>query len=219
MEEIELNMMPRTVKGKEVKALRRAGIVPAVLYSRHAGTISLQANDRELMRVLTRAGGSRLVKLNVAGEKDSHMALVREVQREPIRGDVWHVDFYGVSMTEKITVQIPIRFEGTSPAVARNEGVVNYSLETIEIECLPGDLIDSVQVDLSSLTKVGDVIRVGDLKVPDKIKVLADLEDAVVRVSHLAAEEIEAPAAAAPAIVEPEVIKKGKAEEEGEAEE
>ncbi len=215
MEQIELNVMPRTVKGKQVSALRRSGTVPAVLYGRRAEPVSLQANARELMRVLVRAGGSRLVALKVGDEHEPRMALVREVQREPIRGTLLHVDFYGVSMTEKITVEVPVRFEGASPAVARNEGVLTYGSDTIEIECLPGDLIDAIHVDLNGLEKVGDAIRVGDLKVPDTIKILAGPDDLVVRVTHLAAEEVEAPAAAAVVTpTEPEVIKKGKAEEE-----
>ncbi len=216
MEQIELNVQPRTITGKQVSTLRRAGIVPAVLYARHSEPVSLQANGRELMRVLTRAGGSRLVKINIEGSREARMALVREVQREPIRGDLLHVDFYGVSMSEKITVAVPVRFEGASPVVTRNEGVLNYGSETIEIECLPGDLIDGITVDLSTLDHVGAAIYVSDLKLPDTIKVLANADDLVVRVSHLAAEEVEGAAAAAP---EPEVIKKGKAEEaEGEAE-
>ena len=119
MEQIELNLKPRTVKGKQVSNLRRAGDVPAVLYSRHADPVVVQANTRELLRVLTRAGGSRLVKLNIEGTPESRMALVREVQREPIKGTLLHVDFFGVSMSEKITVEIPIRYEGISPAVTR----------------------------------------------------------------------------------------------------
>jgi large subunit ribosomal protein L25 len=216
MEQIELNVTPRTVVGKQIGALRRSGFVPAVLYGRRATPLSLQANDRELMRVLTRAGGSRLVTLKITGESEPSMALVREVQREPIKGTLLHVDFYGVSMTEKIDVEIPIRFEGTSPAAARNEGVLTYGSDTVEIECLPGDLIDAIHVDLSGLVKVGDVIRVGDLKLPDTIKILASPDDLVVRVTHLAVEEVEAPVGAAAVAVpaEPEVIKKGKAEEE-----
>ena len=143
MEQIELNVQPRTVVGKQVKALRRAGDVPAVLYSRRGEPVILQANNRELLRVLTRAGGSRLVKLNIAGAKDAPMALVREVQREPIKGTVLHVDFYGVSMTEVIKVEVPIRYDGVSPAVTRNEGVLIHAMDSIEIECLPGDLIDA----------------------------------------------------------------------------
>ena len=176
MEEIALDMQPRTVVGKQVKALRREGNVPAVLYSRRGEPVILQANNRELLRVLARAGGSRLIKLNIAGAKDAPMALVREVQREPIKGAVLHVDFFGVSMTEVIKVEIPIRYDGVSPAVTRNEGVLIHAMDTIEIECLPGDLIDAVAIDVSTLDKVGDVIRVSDLKVPAAVKLLADSE-------------------------------------------
>ncbi len=218
MEQIELNVQPRTVVGKQVKALRREGNVPAVLYSRRDEPVILQANNRELMRVLARAGGSRLVKLNIPGRKDAPVALVREVQREPIKGTLLHVDFYGVSMTEVITVDVPIRYEGVSPAVTRNEGVLIHAMDSIEIECLPGDLIDAIAIDVSTLDKVGDVIRVSDLKIPDTIKLLADLDATVTRVSYLTGEEVEAPTTAEAVVVEPEVIKKGKAEEEGEEE-
>jgi large subunit ribosomal protein L25 len=215
MEEIVLNMEPRTVVGKQVKALRRDGNVPAVLYSRRGEPVILQANNRELLRVLQRAGGSRLVKLNISGAQDAPMALVREVQREPIKGSVLHVDFFGVSMTEAIKLEIPIRYEGASPAVTRNEGVLIHSMDAIEIECLPGDLIDAVAIDVSTLEKVGDVIRVSDLKVPAAVKLLADPEATVARVTYLAGEEAEAAGGEA-VMAEPEVIKKGKTEEEAE---
>ena len=218
MEQIELSVAPRTIKGKEVSGLRRSGVVPAVLYGRHTAPVSLQANGRELMRVLMKAGSSRLVTLNIEGSAEPRMALVREVQREPIKGSVLHVDFFGVSMTEAIKVEVPIRYEGASPAVARNEGVLIHVMDSIEIECLPGDLIDSVSIDVSTLDKVGDVIRVSDLKVPATVKLLADSEATIARVSHLAGEEVEVAAATTEAVVaEPEVIKKGKIEEEEEA--
>ena len=217
MEQIELSVAPRTIKGKEVSGLRRSGVVPAVLYGRHTAPVSLQANGRELMRVLMKAGSSRLVTLNVEGETAPRMALVREVQREPIRGDLWHVDFYGVSMTEKITLSIRVRFDGVSPAAALNEGVLTYGNDSVEIECLPGDLIDSLVVDLTRLVKVGDVVHVSDLKVPETVKILSNPDDLVVRVTRLAAEEA-ADAVAAVTSTEPEVIKKGKTDEEGEEE-
>ena len=217
MEQIELSVAPRTIKGKEVSGLRRSGIVPAVLYGRRAEPVSLQANGRELMRVLMKAGSSRLVTLKIEGAAESRMALVREVQREPIRGDLWHVDFYGVSMTEKITLAIRVRFDGVSPAAALNEGVLTYGNDSVEIECLPGDLIDSLVVDLTRLAKVGDVVHVSDLKVPETVKILSNPDDLVVRVTRLAAEEA-ADAAAAVTSTEPEVIKKGKTDEEGEEE-
>ena len=217
MEQIELSVAPRTIKGKEVSGLRRSGVVPAVLYGRHTAPVSLQANGRELMRVLMKAGSSRLVTLNVEGEAAPRMALEREVQREPIRGDLWHVDFYGVSMTEKITLSIRVRFDGVSPAAALNEGVLTYGNDSVEIECLPGDLIDALVVDLTRLTKVGDVVHVSDLKVPETVKILSNPDDLVVRVTRLTAEEA-ADVVAAVTSTEPEVIKKGKTDEEGEEE-
>jgi large subunit ribosomal protein L25 len=217
MEQIELSVAPRTIKGKEVSGLRRSGIVPAVLYGRRAEPVSLQANGRELMRVLMQAGSSRLVTLKIEGSAEPRMALVREVQREPIRGDLWHVDFYGVSMTERITLSIRVRFDGVSPAAALNEGVLTYGNDSVEIECLPGDLIDSLVVDLTRLVKVGDAVHVSDLQVPETVKVLSNPEDLVVRVTRLAAEEA-ADVVAAVVSTEPEVIKKGKEEEEGEEE-
>lgn len=215
MEQIELSVAPRSIKGKEVSRLRRSGFVPAVLYGRRAEPVSLQANGRELLRVLMKAGSSHLVKLNIDGAVEPRMALVREVQREPIRGTVLHVDFYGVSMSEKITVAIRVRFEGESPAVTLNEGVLTYGNDSVEIECLPGDLIDSLVVDLTRLAKIGDAVHVSDLKAPETVKILSNPDDLVVRVTRLATEEVEAPVAAVVS-TEPEVIKKGKAEEEGE---
>jgi large subunit ribosomal protein L25 len=112
-------------------------------------------------------------------------------------------------------LEIPIRYEGASPAVTRNEGVLIHSMDAIEIECLPGDLIDAVAIDVSTLEKVGDVIRVSDLKVPAAVKLLADPEATVARVTYLAGEEAEAAGGEA-VMAEPEVIKKGKTEEEAE---
>ncbi|HZY44954.1 MAG TPA: 50S ribosomal protein L25 [Anaerolineae bacterium] len=216
MDQIELNVAPREVTGKQVSVLRRAGLVPVVMYGRHDKPLVLQAKARELMKVLSKAGSSRLISIKVDGESDTHMALVREIQREPIRGDLLHTDFYAVSMTEEITVEVSIHFTGASPAAVRNEGVLTYGATTIEIECLPGDLIDSISVDLSSLAQVGDAIHVRDLTIPGTIKVLDDADDLVVRVTYLAAEEVEPVpgAAVTEAVVEPEVIKKGKIEEE-----
>jgi large subunit ribosomal protein L25 len=113
-------------------------------------------------------------------------------------------------------VAIRVRFEGESPAAALNEGVLTYGNDSVEIECLPGDLIDSLVVDLTHLMKVGDAVHVSDLTVPETVKILSNPDDLVVRVTRLAAEEVEAPVAVAAVVsTEPEVIKKGK-EEEGE---
>src|SRR3990172_8851122 len=165
MEQIELSATPRTVIGKQVRALRRAGHVPLVVYGAHIQPVALQADAKELTRVLRQAGGSRLIAVNASGE--TRMTLAREVQSEPISGQILHVDLLAVSMTERLRTEVPLALDGKSPAVKRGEGVLVTGLDTLEIECLPTDLPDRIHVDLNLLEKVGDAIHVKDLRVLD----------------------------------------------------
>jgi large subunit ribosomal protein L25 len=214
MDKIELNAAPRKVIGKQVKALRRAGLVPANLYSRSIEPVSLQIDARTLNRVLMHAGQSRLITLNVKG-REPVMTIAREIQREPVTGSLYHVDLFAVSMTERIKLDVRIMLVGESPAVQRGEGVLVHALNTVEIECLPGDLIDSIRLDISGLDKVDAHLAVKDLPVSAGVQVLADPDETVVRVSPVReekAEEVVVPTGEEAAEVE--VIEKGKKEEE-----
>jgi len=215
MEQIELDVAPRQVIGKQVKALRRAGQVPVNLYGRGMKPIALQGNARSVTRVLSRTGQSRLINLNVQGQTQPHVVLAREIQREPITGSLYHVDFMAVSMTERIKVQIQVVLVGESPAAQRGEGVLVQAINSLEVECLPGDLMDAIRVDVSTLDKIDAQITVKDLQVPESIKVLADPDDMVVRVTPAREEKVEEVVpVAAEAAAEVEVIEKGKKEEE-----
>jgi large subunit ribosomal protein L25 len=214
MEQYELTAAPRQVIGKQVKALRRAGQVPAILYGRNVEPMALQLEARSLSRVLSRVGQSRLIKLNVQGQPEPHMALARAIHREPITGSLYHVDFLAVSMTEKIKVQVQVILVGESPAVQRGEGVLVHALNSIEIQCLPGDLMDAIRVDVSTLDKVDAQIIVKDLKVSEGIEILAELDEMVVRVTPVREEKVEEVVPAAEVVAEVEVIEKGKKEEE-----
>ncbi len=217
MAEIVLNARPRTIKGKQVKALRRQGWIPAVLYGRHIQPITIQVEGKELQRVLAQArGGTRLITLQVDGE--THLALIREVQREPIRREILHVDFQAVEMTEKIRVEVPVVFVGVSPAVERGEGILVHGLTHVEIECLPKDLIESITVDLSRLDRVDAAIYVRDLQVPPGITVVSDPDELIALVTAPAAEVLEEAVLPAEA-PEVEVIGRGKKAEEEEEEE
>ncbi len=211
MEKIELTAAPRQVIGKQVKAMRRAGIVPVVLYGRNVEPQALQIDAKVLTRVLARAGTGRLITVKLDGKEQ--MALARDIQREPITGNLYHVDLMAVSMTEKIKVDVPIVLFGESPAVQRNEGVLGTTLASIQVECLPGDLVDAIRVDVSGLNKVDDQILVKDLSIPQGLEVLTPGDETVVRVTPIREEKIEeaVPAAEAPEV---EVIEKGKKEEE-----
>jgi len=215
MEQIELTAAPRQVIGKQVKALRRAGLVPANLYGRSVEPQALQVEARALGRVLARAGQSRLIKLNVEGKAEPYMALARDIQREAIKGGLYHVDFFAVSMTERIKLEVQIVLMGDSPAVQRGEGVLVHALSNIQIECLPGDLIDAIRVDVSTLDKVNMQIAIKDLGVSERIKILADPDEMVVRVTPVKEEKVEEVVVpTTEAVAEVEVIEKGKKEEE-----
>lgn len=189
-ERITLSAGKRTVTGKHVKQLRREGWVPGVMYGHGFDSVALQFEERNLTRLLSRVGGSQLIQIDVEGAKEPEMALVRDVQRDPIRGTVLHVDFYRVQMTERLTAEIPLLLEGESPVIAINEGILLQGLSTIEVECLPGDLVDAIAVDLADLLEVDDSIHVKDLAIPSGIDVLTDPDELVVRVAPLAEEEV-----------------------------
>lgn len=214
MDQLELTAEPRRVIGKQVKALRRAGQVPAILYGRNVEPMPLQLDAKLLNRVLSRAGQSRLIKLILQGRAEPQMALARAIHREPITGSLYHVDFMAVTMTERIKVQVPVVLVGESPAVQRSEGVLVHALNNVEIECLPGDLIDAIRVDVSALDKVDAQVLVKDLLVSDRIKILAESGEMVVRVTPVREEKVEEVVPVAEAAPEVEVIEKGKKEEE-----
>jgi large subunit ribosomal protein L25 len=214
MDQIELYATPRQVIGKQVKALRRTGQVPVNLYGRSVKPVALQVDAKSLNRVLSHAGTSRLITLNVQGRKETQLALARDIQREPITGSLYHVDLLAVSMTERIKVEVQIAIVGESPAVQRGEGVLVHALNNVEVECLPGDLVDIIRVDVSTLDKLDAQITVKELPVSDRVKILADPDEMVVRVTPVKEEKVEEVVPTGEAAAEVEVIEKGKKEEE-----
>ncbi|HEY9077275.1 MAG TPA: 50S ribosomal protein L25 [Anaerolineaceae bacterium] len=210
MEKNVLNASLRTVTGKQVKALRRQGLIPAVLYGHNLTPTPITLNAREATRLLSSLTKSSLVTINLGNEV--HSALVREKQRNFIKGDLLHVDFQVVSLTEKIRTSVSLELVGTSPAVKDYNGVVVTNLTELEVECFPQDLPEHVRVDISKLVKIGDSILVRDVDLSDKVEVLADPDEVIVVVTLSGTEEITP--AEGEAVSEPEVIEKGKKEEE-----
>jgi large subunit ribosomal protein L25 len=216
-EQVTLTAKRRAVLGKHVKQLRRQGWVPGVMYGHGFEAIPLQFENRKLSKLLSHVSGSQLVSIQVADQEEPEMALVRDVQRDPIRGDVLHVDFYRVQMTERLTAEIPLVIVGESPVIRQHEGILLQGISAIEVECLPGDLVDEIAVDLSDLEEVGQGVYVRDLAVPSGIDVLTDLDEMIVRVVAMAEEEIVEEAALE--AEEVEVITEAKEEEAGAEEE
>jgi large subunit ribosomal protein L25 len=208
---IELAAEPRTVLGKQVSQLRRDGWVPAVMYGHDFDPLPLQLQGHGLKRVLAEIGGSQLVGIQIKGKDQPEMALVRSVQRDPIKGTLLHMDFYRVSMTEKLTTEVSLTFVGESPVVTLKEGLLLHGISFIEVRCLPGDLVDTIGIDLSGL-EVNQSLYVRDLAIPAGIEILTDPDEMIVRVVPLEAEEVleEAPVAE---VAEVEVITEAKPEE------
>ena len=187
----ELLVEPRTVTGKKVNNLRRQGYVPAVLYGRETAPMNLQCPAVDLERILKGAGVTSLINLQIGDGGEKRTALVRDVQYDVIRRTIQHADFYQVVMSEKITTEVDIVLTGTSLVETEGEGTVLQDMNTVEIQCLPGDLISTIEVDISSLAMPGDTLTVKDLQVPTLITILAEQDGLVAYVQAFRAEQVE----------------------------
>lgn len=217
MEKVVLNATKRDVVGKQVKALRREGKLPAVIYGRHTDPISIVLDAHAATLALSKASSSTLVTLDVDGTK--YPALIREKQRDFIKNRLLHVDFLAVSLTEKLRATVSLHFHGVSTAVKDYSAVMVHNLEQFHVECLPVDLPERIEVDIAQLARVGDAIRVGDVVVSDKIRVLENPDTVVAVASAPKVEETAAVPGAegvvAPTSTEPEIsVDRGKKEEE-----
>lgn len=217
MEEIIFEANRREVIGKKVNVLRRDGLLPAVVYGHNIDPISISLNYKEASKTLDAISPSALVVLDIEGEK--HYTLVRDKQRNPVRRTIIHVDFQAVSLTETVRADVNINLIGEAPAVETYLGVVFPSLEQLSIECLPTNLPDSIEVDISGLAEIGDSLLVGDILAPEGVEILNDPEEVVVVViAQAAEEEEEEEEVELEEGVEPEMVERAKREEELEEE-
>lgn len=189
---IELQAETRTITGKKVKRSRVKGLLPAVVYGHGQESTPLFINEREFAKTYQEAGTSALIDLSIDGKK-AIKVLLQEPQQHYLHNKPVHADFYAVKMTEKIETAIPITFIGTSAAVEELEGNLVVSRDELDIRCFPGDLIQSIDVDLSALATFDDSIRVSDIKVPETIEIMLDPEEVIATVAApISEEELEA---------------------------
>jgi large subunit ribosomal protein L25 len=218
MAKVILKADARKGTGKKVaKDLRKQGIIPANVYKGSSGAISIQVKEDDLQEALhTKAGENVIITLKISGASDAkdRTVLIKEVQREPVKDGILHVDFNEISLTEALEVNVPIAAKGEAPGVTAEGGVLEHVMWELHVECLPTDIPEKIDVDISKL-KIGDAVYVKDLAVPSGVKVLNDPELIVIIVK---AKKVEAPKEEAPAegAAEPELIRKKKEEEPGE---
>lgn len=194
---------------------RREGRIPGVLYGHGEESVSLSVDANELQKLVHSISiENTIVDLDI-GKGEPYKVLIREVQRHPFRDEFIHIDFFHVVMDEKIQVEIPIVLTGTPTGVKNKGGVLDHQLRELEVFCLPGNIPEKVEIDVSDLD-IGDSIHVSDIQLPD-VEILTELDRAVVAVLAPTVIEVEE-VAAEEAILEPEVIGRGKEEEEEEGE-
>lgn len=220
---VQLNGKVRTERGKgAARKLRAARSIPGVLYGKGDETVLLTLDEREFLRAVTGHTVSNLVvDLTVGGDTGAVKTLIREVQMDPLTGEVVHVDLNKISMTERIEVEIPVELTGIPVGVKDQGGILQHSVRSLLMKCLVVDIPDRITIDVSALG-IGDSIHVADLQVPNA-EILEETETTVASVvpPTVAKEptEEEAEAAAAEEAAEPEVVGRKRAEEGGEEKE
>ena len=199
---VQLELQPRELLGKKVGRLRRAGIIPVHLYGPGIESRALQCAARQLIPILAAAGASSPISVSIEGETGSHLAFAREIQWDPTRDTVLHVDLLAADVARPVTAQVSVVLTGEAPGVTRSGGNVIQLLLSIEVSALPLDMPAQAEADLASMDTVDSVLRAGDIRLPAGAVMLTDPEEMVARIDvprgamGLELEEGETPAEA-----------------------
>ena len=216
-QQAKLTVQKRVQVGRNaVKKVRKDGLVPGVIYGAGQEPINLEVNGRQLSTVLAHASSENiLLELEIIDGDNRHnsLAMIQEVQHHPLQREIVHVDFHAVSATEKITAEVPIETLGEPVGVKTHGGLLEHILRSLEVECLPGDLPERIEVDVTNLD-IGQSVHVKDLKLPSGVEAVTDADLTVIAVSAARVDE-EPTAAAEGAPIAPEVITAKKPEEVG----
>lgn len=215
MDKVVLQASPRSVIGKQVRALRRSGQLPGILYGSNMEPTPISMDAHNATRTLAKLTSSSLVTIELEGKE--YPALVREKQRNFVKNVLLHVDFQTVSTTEKLRANVSIELFGVSPAVKDFNAVLVAGLDSLEVECFPQDLPERIKVDISVLAVIGNGVHVRDIVLSDKVTVLDQPDEMIVLATAPKVEAVVEEAVTVAEEAEPEVIEKGKKEEEGEA--
>ncbi len=223
MAEVTLEVSRREGTGKEVaKKLRQQGQVPAVVYGGHREPVAITVDRKAVADLIQKSehGVRSIFLLKMSGTDQQRHAMIKDMQIDPISRKLTHIDFVRVLMDEVVRVTVPVHLKGT-PKGVKEGGILDWQVRDLHVECLPNAIPDSIDVEVEEIG-MHEYLRLSDLKLPENVKVLDDPERVIIGVTHARAEIVAEPVApvegeaAAPA--EPEVIKKGKAEEPEEEE-
>ncbi len=209
-EAVKLELEPRELLGKKVRRLRRAGIIPVHLYGPGVESRSLQCQSQKLIQVLALAGGNTPITVTIRGERGNQLTFAREIQWDPRRDELFHVDLLVAEATRAMSAQVPIVLTGESPGARSSGGVIMHQLHTLDVEALPLEMPSQAEADLGNLTEPDGVIRAGDITLPANVTMLTDPEVVVVRI-ELPRAAVEEKAAEEEAATEAETEGEGDA--------
>ncbi len=210
MDKLNLTAQPREITGKKVKKLRAQGVIPAHVFGHKIESENISVEEKEFKTVFHKSGETGIINLKI-GSKD-YPVLVKGMHLDPVTLKMLHVDFYKVNLSEKVKVQVPLEVIGESPAVETKIGLLLTPVSEVEVEALPADLPEKIEVNIESLKEVGDAITIGDLKVDAKIEILSDAELVVASIGEFVTKEMEE----VEAEVEAEASEESAKTEEGE---
>lgn len=188
MEKLMISAQTRQARVEKLRKLREGGYIPGVVYGIQVGNRMIKMNKKDFKKVFSMAGESALIDLEI-DKKQIGKVIINDYQLDPVSNDIIHVDLYQVRMDKKIEIKIPIIFKGESPAVKNKSGILIKNHDKVEIKCLPGDLINNIEIDLSGLDEIDKNIRVKDLKFSDKIEVMMSPEEVIAIIASPREEE------------------------------
>ena len=196
-ETVSLKLETRDIFRKKVKRLRKAGTIPVHLYGPGIEPRSLQCKGQELSKALSQAGRNTPITITLDGDKGEHLAFVREIQWDPVRGDLLHVDFLRAEATQRVSAEVPVVLFGASPGAREVFGTVAQQVQALTVEALPLDMPPEIRVDLEMLAQPGDVIRAGDVTLPPEATLITNSNEVVARIElpRVEVEEEKAPEA------------------------
>ncbi len=207
----ELKVQSRTVSGRKSKLLRQKGLIPGNIFGKKIKSHAIQVDQKTFSQVFSEAGESSLIYLHLDTDKDARPVFVRERSVHPVTGDLLHISFNQVDLKEKVTAPVSIILVGEAPAEKEKLGILVQQVDEIEIEALPTDMPENIQVDVSGLAEVGAHISIGDLKLDtSKLELITDPTGIIVQIEALAKEEV-APVVETPAAEETAPVAEGEA--------
>jgi len=186
-----LQISPREVTGKATKRLRKSGIIPANISGHKEPSQTVQVEALAFEALKRAHAATSIITLRLSGSGRVQTALVRRVQRDPRSGKILHIDFSRVSLTERITMKVPLRFVGEAPAVKAEGGVLLHLLDTLEVECTASDIVDFIEVDISALTEIDSILHAEDAKLPENFTLITDPNEGIAKVAATRAEKVE----------------------------